>query len=187
MNANQTDDEKLLRKINAAVATMTATHTELVSRSKAVGVLLLEAKKLHPAKKDFEAFLRRVNGLHISRAYDLLRLAGGRVTDEELRQEARERQQKSRDKKKMPKPEPQPAVRDVTDDPPNRITQSPEISAEQRRRENANLGMSAAARSKQNLAWFAVACREYLPNITVETHRQEARRLVGELTSAKAA
>jgi hypothetical protein len=38
--------EKLLRKINAAVATMTATQTELVSRSKTVGVLLLEAKKL---------------------------------------------------------------------------------------------------------------------------------------------
>jgi len=58
---------------------------------------------------------------------------------------------------------------------------------EQRRRENANLGMTATERSKQNLEWFAVACREYLPKITVEMHRQEARRLVAELTKAKVA
>jgi hypothetical protein len=41
-----------------------------VSRSKQVGMLLLEAKKLHPAVKDFEAFLIRVS-LKLSRAYDL--------------------------------------------------------------------------------------------------------------------
>ena len=71
--------EVLLGKINQAVAERNAAETDLVSKSKAVGLLLLEAKKLHPSKKDFEAFLRRVNGLHISRAYDLLRLAGGRA------------------------------------------------------------------------------------------------------------
>jgi len=59
-----------------------------------------------------------------------------------------------------------------------------EISVEQRRRENTNIGMTAAERSKQNLEWFAVACREYLPNISVERDRQEARRLVAELTTA---
>ena len=57
------------------------------SRSKAVGLLPLEAKKLHPKVKDFEAFLDKVNGLQRSRAYDLLRLAGGRATDEELKRE----------------------------------------------------------------------------------------------------
>src|SRR5262249_13217222 len=121
------NDEVLLGKINAAVAehnaaerAVTTAQTELVSRSKAVGELLLEAKKLHPAKKDFDAFLRRVNGLHISRAYDLLRLAGGRVTDEQLREEARERKRKSRAKAKVPKPEPQPES--VTDPP---VTDSP--------------------------------------------------------------
>jgi hypothetical protein len=63
---------------------------------------------------------------------------------------------------------------------------SAEISPEQRRRENANLGITATARSKQNLEWFTVACREYLPNVTVESHRQEARRLVAELTAVGA-
>ena len=76
-------DAELLATINEAVAaanesaqTKVATaQAELVSRSKTVGLLLLEAKKLHPAVKDFEAFLKRVQGLHLSRAYDLLRLA----------------------------------------------------------------------------------------------------------------
>jgi hypothetical protein len=143
-----TNQQELLHKINAAVAAVNEAETaaetaraELVSRSKAVGALLLEAKKLHPAKKDFEAFLRRVNGLHISRAYDLLRLAGGRTTDEELRQEARDRKRKSRANRKLPKPEPQPesvTCRPVTDSP-KRITQSPEFSAEERRAQNAVL------------------------------------------------
>ena len=71
-------DAELLAKINAAVAAaneaetkVTTAQAELVSRSKTVGLLLLEAKKLHPAVKDFEAFLKRVQGLHLSRAYDL--------------------------------------------------------------------------------------------------------------------
>jgi hypothetical protein len=49
--------------------------------------------------KDFDAFLKKVHGLKLSRAYELLRLAGGRTTDEELKKENRERQQKSRAKK----------------------------------------------------------------------------------------
>jgi hypothetical protein len=58
-----------------------------------LGTLLLEAKKLHPKVKDFEAYLKQVDGLKLSRAYDYLRIAGGRATDEELRKEARERKQ----------------------------------------------------------------------------------------------
>src|SRR5271165_2937576 len=95
---NHIDDGALLTKINAAVAAaneaeaaVTTAQTELVSRSKAVGLLLLEAKKLHAAVNDFDAFLKRVNGLKLSRAYDLLRLAGGRTTDEELRKATRDR------------------------------------------------------------------------------------------------
>jgi hypothetical protein len=188
-------DTALLTKLNAAVkaansaeATVTTAQAELVSRSKEVGRLLLEAKKLHPAVKDFEAFLKRVDGLKLSRAYDSMRIAGGRTTDEELRKEARDRKRKSRASKKplpaTPTPRPEPPKLSVTSP---HVTESPEISVEQRRRENANLGMAAAERSKQNLDWFAVACREYLPNITVATHRQEACRLVAELTQATAA
>jgi hypothetical protein len=196
---------RLLAKINAAVkaandaeATVTTAQAELVSRSKTVGLLLLEAKKLHPAVKDFEAFLKKVQGLKLSRAYDLLRLAGGRTTDEELKKDARERQQKSRaNKKKLPQPTPKKSEPPIS----VTVTESAEISIEQRRAENAALDIlpdsaetktkpdlfAAAKKSKQNLEWFAVACREYLPNITVEMHRKEARRLVAELTKAEAA
>src|ERR1700730_4034001 len=107
-------DDALLTKLNAAVKAATEAETsvttaqaELVSRSKTVGLLLLEAKKLHPQVKDFEAYLKRVHSLKLWRAYDLLRLAGGRTTEEKLRKEARERQQKPRAKPKiLPKPEP---------------------------------------------------------------------------------
>ena len=104
-------DNTLLARIKLAVAaaneaqqTMTTARAEHESRSREVGLLLLEAKKLHPAAKDFEAFLKKVDGLKLSRAYDLLRLAGGRTTDEELKRDARERQQKSR-ARKLPKPD----------------------------------------------------------------------------------
>ena len=76
--------------------TVSTAQAECASRSKQVGMLLLEAKKLHP--KDFGSFLMEV-GLKQSRAYDLMRLAGGRTTDEELRKDARERKQNSRAKK----------------------------------------------------------------------------------------
>jgi hypothetical protein len=59
-------DDALLVKINAAVkaaneaqANVTTAQTELASRGKAVGLLLLEAKKKHPKVKDFEAYLQR--------------------------------------------------------------------------------------------------------------------------------
>jgi hypothetical protein len=94
---------RLLEEINVAVKAVneaerdvTTAQAELVSRSKRVGLLLLEAKKQYSAVKDFEAFLKKVDGLKLSRAYDLLKLAGGRTTDEELKREARERQQKKR-------------------------------------------------------------------------------------------
>jgi hypothetical protein len=79
-------------RINTAVAaankaqkTAETAKTELVSRSQVVGELLLEAKKLHPAVKDFMAFLKRVDGLKRSRAYDMMCVAGGQKTVEEIR------------------------------------------------------------------------------------------------------
>jgi hypothetical protein len=128
-------DQALLDKINVAVATANAAEktaetakAELVSRSRAVGELLLEAKKRYPKVADFEAFLKRVDGLKLSRAYDLMRLAGGRNTDEQLRQEARDRQRKSRAKKAKPVSVTEPHV-----------TESPEIGVEQRKAETATL------------------------------------------------
>ena len=115
-------DTELLTKLNEAVKaanvaehSVTTAQAELASRSKAVGLLLLEAKKLHPKVKDFDAFLKKVHGLKLSRAYELLRLAGGRTTDQELKKENRERQRKSRAKKKLPIPESEPASVTVTE------------------------------------------------------------------------
>jgi hypothetical protein len=62
-----TDDEGLLNKIciamveraDAAIEAM-ATEAAAKSKSKVVARLLREARKRHPAKKDFEAFLKRI-------------------------------------------------------------------------------------------------------------------------------
>jgi hypothetical protein len=189
--------DDLLVKINEAVAAaneaeakVTTAQAELVSRSKTVGLLLLEAKKLHPKVNDFEAFLKRVDGLKLSRAYDLLRLAGGRTTDEEIRKATRDRVKKHRASKKLPRPAPAPKAEpepiSVTSTP---VTESAEISIDERKARHADLDLSAEQRvakaSAHYLAEFTVACRSYLPKITVEADRQKARLLVSELTSGK--
>ena len=172
----------------AAQAEATATTVE---KSKAVGLLLLEAKKLHPKVEDFEAFIKLVHGLRRSRAYDLLRLAGGRTTDEELRQDARDRKRKSRASKKplLPEPKPEPlklsvTTPHVTEDggpPRSSVTQSAEISIEQRRAENADLDLSAEEKaakwSATNLWEFKCACKTYLPRLN-EADLKTARAFV---------
>jgi len=155
---------------------------ELVSRSRALGLLLLEAKKHHPKVEDFKKFLKGVKGLHLSRAYDFMRVAGGRTTEEQLRQEARNRKRKSRNNKKAQQ---QPAAipNSVTQPP---VTESAEVSVEQRRAEMATLDMTDEEKSALALADFIVACHTYLPKITVEADRDKARMLVSEMTSSRA-
>jgi hypothetical protein len=193
------DDATLLTKINAAVAaankaenTVTTAQAELVSRSKTVGLLLLEAKKLHPAVKDFEAFLKRVDGLKLSRAYDLMRLAGGRTTDEEIRKATRDRVKKHRSAKKLPRPAPAPKAEPKPDPKPISatspdVTESAEEGAEKRKAEYAdflNAEEEAASVSAWCLAEFTVACRAYLPRM-LEADQQKARVLVAQLTKNK--
>jgi hypothetical protein len=195
-NPNQSQILELLAKINAAVravndaeTTVTTAQAELVSRSKTVGLLLLEAKKLHPTVADFEAFLKKVHGLKLSRAYDLLRLAGGRTTDEEIRKATRDRVKRHRARKNLRRPAaptPEPKL-SVTSTP---VTESAEISIEERKAQHADLDLSAAEQraakaSAHYLAEFTVAARCYLPKITVEADRQKARLLVFELMSSK--
>jgi hypothetical protein len=155
----------------------------LVSHSRALGELLVEAKKRHPKVKDFEAFLKDVDGLKLSRAYDLMRLAGGRTTDEELRQDARDRQRKSRAKKKVPPPikpitaQPEPTFRDVTESldttdlsiPPFLDRTNDETDGAEQKPERTHRNyQSAYCRDK-----FIEACRTYLPKITEEDDRDE--------------
>jgi hypothetical protein len=180
--------EELLEKINAAVKaaneaeqsanaaeqSATTAKAELVSRSKAVGLLLLEAKKLHPVVTDFEAFLKKVRGLGLSRAYECMSIAGGRTTVEEIRKATRDRVKKHRDKKKLPRT-PEPIPISVTS---TRVTESAEASAERRKAENANPSSSPEERavklSADNLSEFQVACRTYLPNL-IEADLKKAR------------
>lgn len=172
-------DQLLLGKINAAVAAaaeaerkVETAQTELVSRSKIVGGLLLEAKKRHPTVSGFERFLERVDGLKLSRAYDYLRLAGGRVTDEELREDARERKRKSREKQKKELPKPLPAPKPISVTHSN-VTESSEIDPKQHRADSARLDEDAKA-SADYLADFKTACRELLPKITDAADRMAA-------------
>jgi hypothetical protein len=118
-----------------------------------------------------------------------MRFAGGRATEDQLRQEQRKRVQKHRAKKKLPRSELTPLSvthPDVTEIP--NVTESPEISLDQRKAEMAALDMSAKEKaakiSAHALGEFIVACRTWLPKITAEDDRQKARRLVVELTSA---
>jgi hypothetical protein len=86
----------------------------------------------------------------------------------------------------------QPATKTKTTKPKpvdHRVTESPETSLEQRRAENAELDLSAEERAAQAsasaLAEFSVACRAWLPKVTVEADRQAARNLVATLTCSK--
>jgi hypothetical protein len=213
MNAKNSAADELLARLNEAVAAaneaekiVTTAQADLVSRSKTVGALLLEAKKLHPVVKDFEAFLRRVDGLKLSRAYDLLRLAGGRVTDEELKKEARDRQRKSRaSKRKLPKPtpapkkpEPEPKLSVTEPD----VTESAEASAERRKADYAAAepadhpvanGSPAPEETWRSnafggsaLSMFKAAADQWLPQMS-ESDRAEAINYVRNFFNKKEA
>ena len=188
--------DELLARINAAVAAandakknVTTAQAELVSRSKEVGALLLEAKKLHPSVMDFEAFLRKVHGLRPSRAYDCMRVAGGRTTDEEIRKATRDRVKKHRRKKKLhrAKPELSEVVIEPVSVTSGGVTESPaEVSADKRKAEYASAEATpkpsvtetaeemAVKVSRHSLAEFMHACNAYLPKL-IETDLERAR------------
>jgi hypothetical protein len=195
-------DTTLLKKINEAVAaaneakaTVSTARDELVSRSRAVGELLLEAKKLHPKVKDFEAFLKGVVGLgpsgelRLSRAYDMMRIAGGRATEEEIRKDARERKQKSR--AKLPKPAPilkKPEPISVTEPHVTESSQSEKRKPEQTVFDSPQEahGKPEPNASARALAEFTFACRTWLPKMT-EADQEKAAALVLDLIGIRKA
>jgi hypothetical protein len=109
----------------------------------AIGQLLVRAKEACDAD-GFTAFRERFcPNLGKSRAYELLQIASGKKTSEELKQEARDRQQKSRAKKKaLPELAPE-KFRDVTEN-----KESAEINIEQHRAEHADLDLSPEEKAK---------------------------------------
>jgi hypothetical protein len=195
-------DIALATKISEAVKAVDVAVATQNERAKAAGLLL------------HEKFLKLCDGLQYSRAMDLIAVATDRTTFEKLKADNAARQQKHRDKKKslhkpepkvLPKPNPEPFVRDVTDDPEAsaaarkkklpppiptdfRITESTEVSIDERKAQMADLDLSpqerAAKESARCLAEFTVACRTWLPKMT-EADRQKALDLVIELTSSK--
>jgi hypothetical protein len=112
-----------------------------------------------------------------------MRIAGGRTTDDEIRKTTRERVKKHR-AKQLPKAQPVPRPRQEPEPEPFKlsvtVTESPEDSAGRRKAEGKDTKASAHC-----LAEFTVACRTYLPKITVEADRHKARLLVAELTTNK--
>jgi hypothetical protein len=151
------NDAELLKKIDTAAQaankteqTVADAHADRLAKCKALGTLLLEAKKRHPQVKDFEAFLSRAKHVKLSAAYDYMKLVGGRKTDEEIRraerarrEEQRARKQKSRNK--LPRPEPEGlsvTSLQVTESPsalPNDVPETAGQTAARRMAENAAL------------------------------------------------
>ena len=187
-----TGETELLAKITEAVAEASKTETDLVSRKRELATAALELKQIYPAVKDFEAALGKVNGLKsLSWAYDCMKLAGGRTTEEQLRKDARERQAKSRAKKKTSKPIPKPRpkqtllengdviepefeleFRDITENDEVEAEMA-EASAERRKAEYAAADVDAAEpsgekrRAKQAaLDEFKACCWRLLPEMS---------------------
>jgi hypothetical protein len=167
-----------VKAANEALQNVETAQAELKSHSLKVGELLLEAKKLHPSVKDFDAFLKKVKGLQLSRAYDLMRLASGRTTDADLKKDARERQQRHRDKKKKAKtiPEPKPVKDRPEPQPVTEISvtsrnpeETAEESAERRKAEHAAAEDIPHLEDNGNqdaLACFKTACDLWLSQLS---------------------
>jgi gamma-glutamyl phosphate reductase len=112
------NDTELLKKIDAAAQAANKTEqivadaqADRLNKCKALGSLLIEAKKRHPKVADFEAFLKGAKHVKLSAAYDYMKLVGGRKTDEEIRKAERERREATRERvkkqranKKLPRP-----------------------------------------------------------------------------------
>jgi hypothetical protein len=143
-------------------------------------MLLLEAKELHPAVKDFLAFLKRVKGLKRSRAYDMMCVADGRKTVEEIREATRNRVNKHRSTRKLPSPppeEPEPNSVSVTGVD---VTETAEASAGKHKADH-----SAEENADTSLAEFTFACHHWLPKMS-EADRQKALQVVTDLVNPKA-
>ncbi len=189
MSKDKENDKELLHKLNTAVAAMNkaATRaeevkTELVSKSKAVGMVLLEVKKRHPNVKDFDAFLKKAKGLQLSRAYDCMAIAGGRKTDAENREQIRNRVEKHR-AKKLPPPlnaEPEQSPESPLPPPPvtsSNVTESAEVSAADRQQDMAAIAGAELTREEKSddaLVKFKQACEQYC-NEMIEADLKNAR------------
>jgi hypothetical protein len=116
----------------------------IVEHSKAAGALLIEVQDKHP--KHLKAICDRI-GLGRSRVYELMQIAGGRKTAEQVKAATAKRVQRHRARKK---PEPASVTSDVTDavDVPSPPVAIPFPS------------------SKRALAEFKIAVDHWMPKMT---------------------
>ena len=99
MSADLTRAE-LAEKIAEEVKAADGARADMVEHSRIAGELLLEAHRRYPKAKAFDAFLKAAGDLGCSRAYELMAVAGGRKTIEQIQVATRERVKKHRQKKK---------------------------------------------------------------------------------------
>lgn len=168
-------DTELLTKLNAAVKELDAADQTVVAKAKVVGTLLLEARKVHKGLA-FNEFLKKVQGLQRSRAYEIMKMVGGRKTDDEIKQaieadrkEKRERKRKNRaDKKKLPPPESETSR---TDDSSTvrlgngKSLKSLDNFSDKAKEQIAAAIGNAAPDADRRLAEFRYACNAYLRNL----------------------
>jgi hypothetical protein len=186
-------DPQLKELIVIATKRLDNAQSKSLRAAKELGLLLIEAKKRYPKVKDFEAFLKDAGGVKLARAYELIGLVGGRIDEAKHREENAKRNREHRAKKKAEAAaakkfpsrdgKPEPPKLSVTS---SNVTESAEISIEQRRGEHAELDQSAEERvakweplkwSADNLHEFECACKTYLPRLN-EADLKTARAYV---------
>lgn len=162
-------DRDLIKRIDAACASVETAKATWFDRSVALGKLLKEAKQRHPAVADFEAFLQQTKvGINIRWAYECIAMAGDPKEAERLRTANKERVKKHREKKRLnkPKPTPEPAPK-----------RKPEPEPEPK----PTLKLHSAQRW---LSEFQVACDAYLLKLTQMSDLKEADRIYAKVRLA---
>lgn len=178
-------DEELIGKINDAVEAEEKATSVLTDRGVDLGKLLIEAFHRYPTERPFRAFLKWTAFTTYKRAAELMFAAGGRKEGEELQRllkRGAENTAKSRDRNKAA------------------ITK-PDVMADDAAKTTALLGDGAVAvvprsagngefpepkqetdmRSRAYKEW-EFAARKWLPLLTDEIEKQDARLLVSSLT-----
>jgi hypothetical protein len=185
LDRTTTPADELLSRITMAVALANdaekkaeGARAEYVSRQRAIGELLLELKQRYPKPKEFEAKLSEVSGLQRSRAYDYMALAGGRKTEEALREEARLRKEKERERKAKEKKEREQAEKAKPIPKPESVTVTDEKT---KPKPNDTPVTKASA-----LDEFRFAARNWIPRMSA-TDKQRALKLVTDLVNQKGA
>ena len=175
-------DAKLAAQIVVAIKAVDAATATRNEKAVAAGKLLAEAHDRHPTEKAFENFLRLAGGVQIRRARELIAFALGRKEFEQHQIDNAAAQQRHRDKLKseriererekaaLPKPEPKGKGKPEPKPEPVaalRNAEAEEDAAASAERRKAEYTQTPEELSAQLLTGFQLACKTYLPKLTV--------------------